>query len=111
MSQIIIFFKFKIVKLKTICIPSFSPIKFSGDCWPRGPTLPGSSTLQSPTELAMEVSTMDQMEVQASSEATAPLPIRQPAGSNVGQFKQQAYPRDLQKARASTYEPMTNSPT
>ncbi|XP_016124030.1 ribosomal protein S6 kinase beta-1-like [Sinocyclocheilus grahami] len=69
-----------------------SPVKFSGDCWPRGPTLPGSSTLQSPTELAMEVSTMDQMEVQASSEATAPLPIRQPAGSNVGQFKQQAYP-------------------
>lgn len=35
---------------------------------------------------------MDQMDVQASSEATAPLPIRQPAGSNVGQFKQQAYP-------------------
>uniref|UniRef100_A0A8C2AXI4 non-specific serine/threonine protein kinase n=1 Tax=Cyprinus carpio TaxID=7962 RepID=A0A8C2AXI4_CYPCA len=32
-----------------------SPVKFSGDCWPRGPTLPGSSTLQSPTELAMEV--------------------------------------------------------
>uniref|UniRef100_A0A8C1LVX8 non-specific serine/threonine protein kinase n=1 Tax=Cyprinus carpio TaxID=7962 RepID=A0A8C1LVX8_CYPCA len=69
-----------------------SPVKFSGDCWPRGPTLPGSSTLQSPTELAMDVSTMDQMEVQASSEATAPLPIRQPAGSNVGQFKQQTYP-------------------
>uniref|UniRef100_A0A8C1FCJ4 Ribosomal protein S6 kinase n=2 Tax=Cyprinus carpio TaxID=7962 RepID=A0A8C1FCJ4_CYPCA len=69
-----------------------SPVKFSGDCWPRGPTLPGSSTLQSPTELAMEVSTMDQMEVQASSEATAPLPIRQPAGSSVGQFKQQTYP-------------------
>ncbi|RXN04013.1 ribosomal S6 kinase beta-1-like protein [Labeo rohita] len=69
-----------------------SPIKFSGDCWPRGPTLPGSSILQSPTELAMEVSTMDQMEVQPSSEATAPLPIRQPAGSTVGQFKQQAYP-------------------
>uniref|UniRef100_A0A672R6K7 Ribosomal protein S6 kinase n=3 Tax=Cyprininae TaxID=2743694 RepID=A0A672R6K7_SINGR len=65
-----------------------SPVKFSGDCWPRGPTLPRSSTLQSPTE----VSTMDQMEVQASSEATAPLPIRQPAGSSVGQFKQQAYP-------------------
>uniref|UniRef100_A0A671NY89 Ribosomal protein S6 kinase n=1 Tax=Sinocyclocheilus anshuiensis TaxID=1608454 RepID=A0A671NY89_9TELE len=65
-----------------------SPVKFSGDCWPRGPTLPGSSTLQSPTE----VSTMDQMEVQASSEATAPLPIRQPAGSSVGQFKQQVYP-------------------
>uniref|UniRef100_A0A673M091 Ribosomal protein S6 kinase n=1 Tax=Sinocyclocheilus rhinocerous TaxID=307959 RepID=A0A673M091_9TELE len=65
-----------------------SPVKFSGDCWPRGPTLPGSSTLQSPTE----VSTMDLMEVQASSEATAPLPIRQPAGSSVGQFKQQAYP-------------------
>uniref|UniRef100_A0A673LSK0 Ribosomal protein S6 kinase n=1 Tax=Sinocyclocheilus rhinocerous TaxID=307959 RepID=A0A673LSK0_9TELE len=56
-----------------------SPVKFSGDCWPRGPTLPGSSTLQSPTE----VSTMDLMEVQASSEATAPLPIRQPAGSSM----------------------------
>lgn len=35
---------------------------------------------------------MDQMDVQASAEATAPLPIRQPTGSNVGQFKQQAYP-------------------
>lgn len=71
---------------------SLSPIKFSGDCWPRGPTLPGGTSLQSPTELAMEVSTTDQMDVTASAEATAPLPIRQPTGSSLGQFKQQAYP-------------------
>lgn len=71
---------------------SLSPVKFSGDCWPRGPTLPEGTSLQSPTELAMEVSTADQMDVTASAEATAPLPIRQPAGSNMGQFKQQAYP-------------------
>lgn len=71
---------------------SFSPLKFSGDCWPRGPTLPEGTSLQSPTELAMEVSNTDHMDVTASAEATAPLPIRQPAGSNMGQFKQQAYP-------------------
>uniref|UniRef100_A0AAR2JL26 Ribosomal protein S6 kinase n=1 Tax=Pygocentrus nattereri TaxID=42514 RepID=A0AAR2JL26_PYGNA len=69
-----------------------SPVKFAGDCWPRGPTMPGASSLQSPTELAMEVSTMDQMDIAASTEVTAPLPIRQPAGSTMGPFKQQAYP-------------------
>uniref|UniRef100_A0A8B9HIC6 Ribosomal protein S6 kinase n=1 Tax=Astyanax mexicanus TaxID=7994 RepID=A0A8B9HIC6_ASTMX len=69
-----------------------SPVKFAGDCWPRGPTMPGASSLQSPTELAMEVSTVDQMDIAASAEVTAPLPIRQPAGSMMGPFKQQAYP-------------------
>uniref|UniRef100_A0A8B9HEM7 non-specific serine/threonine protein kinase n=1 Tax=Astyanax mexicanus TaxID=7994 RepID=A0A8B9HEM7_ASTMX len=67
-------------------------VKFAGDCWPRGPTMPGASSLQSPTELAMEVSTVDQMDIAASAEVTAPLPIRQPAGSMMGPFKQQAYP-------------------
>ncbi|KAG9351841.1 hypothetical protein JZ751_023092 [Albula glossodonta] len=70
-----------------------SPVKFAGgDCWPRGPTLPGSQPLQSPTELAMDVSTVEQMDVTASTEASAPLPIRQPAGTGTGPFKKQAYP-------------------
>ncbi|XP_064831060.1 ribosomal protein S6 kinase beta-1-like isoform X1 [Oncorhynchus masou masou] len=72
-----------------------SPLKFSaGDVWPRGPLMPGGSSLclQSPQEQVMYVSTPEQMDVQASSEASAPLPIRQPTGSNLSQFKQQAYP-------------------
>uniref|UniRef100_A0A3B3Q8D6 Ribosomal protein S6 kinase n=1 Tax=Paramormyrops kingsleyae TaxID=1676925 RepID=A0A3B3Q8D6_9TELE len=70
-----------------------SPVKFAGaDCWPRGPPLPVAPSLQSPTELAMEVSTVEQMDVTASAEASAPLPIRQPAGTNPGPFKKQAYP-------------------
>lgn len=40
----------------------------------------------------MELSTPEQMDVTTSSEASAPLPIRQPAGANPGQVKQQAYP-------------------
>lgn len=67
-------------------------MKFPGDCWPRCPGMPGSSNLQSPSEHAMEVSTADQMEISASTEVTAPLPIRQPTGSAMGAFKQQAYP-------------------
>uniref|UniRef100_A0A674D2C0 Ribosomal protein S6 kinase n=1 Tax=Salmo trutta TaxID=8032 RepID=A0A674D2C0_SALTR len=72
-----------------------SPFKFSaGDVWPRGPLMPGGSALclQSPQEQVMEVSASEQMEVQTSSEASAPLPIRQPSGANLSQFKQQAYP-------------------
>uniref|UniRef100_A0A665TF35 Ribosomal protein S6 kinase n=1 Tax=Echeneis naucrates TaxID=173247 RepID=A0A665TF35_ECHNA len=56
-----------------------SPVKFSGgDCWPRSPLL----TMPTP----------EQMDVTSSSEASAPLPIRQPAGVNLAQMKQQAYP-------------------
>uniref|UniRef100_A0A672Y632 Ribosomal protein S6 kinase n=1 Tax=Sphaeramia orbicularis TaxID=375764 RepID=A0A672Y632_9TELE len=72
-----------------------SPVKFSGgDCWPRSPLLTGGgpSVLQSPQDQAMEVSTPEQMDVTTSSEASAPLPIRQPAGINLAQMKQQAYP-------------------
>nr|XP_061797037.1 ribosomal protein S6 kinase beta-1 isoform X1 [Nerophis lumbriciformis] len=72
-----------------------SPVKFSGgDCWPRSALLPsgGPSVLQSPQEQAMEVSTPEQMDVTTNSEASAPLPIRQPAGVNLAQMKQQAYP-------------------
>uniref|UniRef100_A0AAQ6ABY5 Ribosomal protein S6 kinase n=1 Tax=Amphiprion ocellaris TaxID=80972 RepID=A0AAQ6ABY5_AMPOC len=73
-----------------------SPVKFSaGDCWARSPLLPGggpSSVLQSPQDQAMELSTPEQMDITSSSEASAPLPIRQPAGVNLAQMKQQAYP-------------------
>ena len=73
--------------------PLLSPIKFSsGDGWPRGPLHPGAAALQSPQEQAMEVSTPEQMDVVATAEASAPLPIRQPAGANQAQFKQQTFP-------------------
>uniref|UniRef100_A0A7N8Y5M8 Ribosomal protein S6 kinase n=1 Tax=Mastacembelus armatus TaxID=205130 RepID=A0A7N8Y5M8_9TELE len=70
-----------------------SPVKFSGmDCWSRSPLSRGPSVLQSPQDQAMELSTPEQMDVTTSSEASAPLPIRQPAGVNLAQMKQQAYP-------------------
>lgn len=81
--------------LSDICpFPSspFSPVKFSGgDCWARSPLL-GPSVVQSPQDQAMELSTPEQMDVSTNSEASAPLPIRQPTGANMGQMKQQAYP-------------------
>lgn len=40
----------------------------------------------------MELSHPEQMDVTASCEASAPLPIRQPAGANAAQAKQQAFP-------------------
>ncbi|KAG9348636.1 hypothetical protein JZ751_002376 [Albula glossodonta] len=70
-----------------------SPGKFvGGDCWPRGPTLSTPPALQSPMEQPMEVTPAELMDVSASTEATAPLPIRQPAGTSTGPFKTQAYP-------------------
>ncbi|KAM6946425.1 ribosomal protein S6 kinase beta-1 [Aplochiton taeniatus] len=77
-----------------------SPVKFTGgECWARSPLLQcgggavGAPSLQSPQqEQAMELSTPEQMNVSANSEASAPLPIRQPAGASQPQFKQQAYP-------------------
>ncbi|XP_035535575.1 ribosomal protein S6 kinase beta-1 [Morone saxatilis] len=71
-----------------------SPVKFSGgECWARSPLLHsgGPSVLQSPQDQAMELSTPEQMDVTTSSEASAPLPIRQPSG-NLAQMKHQAYP-------------------
>uniref|UniRef100_A0A8C6SM55 Ribosomal protein S6 kinase n=1 Tax=Neogobius melanostomus TaxID=47308 RepID=A0A8C6SM55_9GOBI len=69
-----------------------SPVKFSGpECWTRSPLLTGVgfAAPQPPQDPAMEVSA-EQMDVCSSSEASAPLPIRQPAGLN--QTKQQTYP-------------------
>ncbi|XP_041922937.1 ribosomal protein S6 kinase beta-1 isoform X2 [Alosa sapidissima] len=68
-----------------------SPVRFAGDCWHAGPPLPVGASL-APREQAMEESSLEQMDVTASSEASAPLPIRPPAGAPMGQFKQQAYP-------------------
>lgn len=78
-----------------------SPVKFvGGDCWPRGPTLTGS-TSRLPTgcsgEQPMEVSTVEHMDTcggggGSTSEASAPLPIRHPSGINAGPYKKQAYP-------------------
>lgn len=79
-----------------------SPVKFSGaECWARSPLLTGRSpsVMQSPQDQAMELSTPEQMDVTSNSEASAPnseasapLPIRQPTGVHLGQMKQQAYP-------------------
>ncbi|XP_064159870.1 ribosomal protein S6 kinase beta-1-like isoform X2 [Anguilla rostrata] len=67
-----------------------SPGKFArADCWPRGPTLARAPPLQPPAEQAMEVTPAEMTDVTASSEVTAPLPIRQPGA---GPFKTQAYP-------------------
>lgn len=70
-----------------------SPVKFSaGDGWAaRGPLVPG--ILRAPQEQAMELSAPEQMDVSgSSSEASAPLPIRQPTGVSLAQMKQPAYP-------------------
>uniref|UniRef100_A0A7N6BKC0 Ribosomal protein S6 kinase n=1 Tax=Anabas testudineus TaxID=64144 RepID=A0A7N6BKC0_ANATE len=67
-----------------------SPRRIMGS--PRTPLSRGPSVLQSPQDQAMELSTPEQMDVTTSSEASAPLPIRQPAGVNLAQMKQQAYP-------------------
>lgn len=40
----------------------------------------------------MELATPEQMDVSSSSEASAPLPIRQPSGVSLAQMKQPAYP-------------------
>uniref|UniRef100_A0A3P8NI49 Ribosomal protein S6 kinase n=1 Tax=Astatotilapia calliptera TaxID=8154 RepID=A0A3P8NI49_ASTCA len=72
-----------------------SPVKFSGGhCWHRSPLVPsgGPGVLQPPQDQAMELSTPEQMDITTSAEASAPLPIRQPAGINLAQMKQQAYP-------------------
>lgn len=72
-----------------------SPLKFvGGDCWPRGPMLTGSPSLQ-----PMEVSTVEQMDTNSSgnSEASAPLPIRHPSGINAGPYKKQAYPMNSKR--------------
>ncbi|KAM6969804.1 LOW QUALITY PROTEIN: ribosomal protein S6 kinase beta-1 [Aplochiton taeniatus] len=73
-----------------------SPLKFAGgDCWPRGPVL-GAQLAMAPGgsgEQPMEVSAMEHMDVSESSEASAPLPIRQPSGtSSTGPFKKHTYP-------------------
>lgn len=69
-----------------------SPVKFSGpECWTRSPLLAGvgSAVAPPPQDQAMEVSS-EQMDVSSSSEASAPLPIRQPAGLPL--TKQQTFP-------------------
>uniref|UniRef100_A0A667YQ83 Ribosomal protein S6 kinase n=1 Tax=Myripristis murdjan TaxID=586833 RepID=A0A667YQ83_9TELE len=80
-----------------------SPVKFAGgDCWPRGPTLSGDPSLLSPgssVEQPMEVSSVEHMDMSSSSsEASAPLPIRQPSGIiGTGPFKKQAYPMNSKR--------------
>uniref|UniRef100_A0A3B4ALZ8 Ribosomal protein S6 kinase n=1 Tax=Periophthalmus magnuspinnatus TaxID=409849 RepID=A0A3B4ALZ8_9GOBI len=71
-----------------------SPVKFArGDCWPRGPALTDSPCVLSPgvSEQPMEVSSTD-FNISGTTEASAPLPIRQPSGISTGQYKKQAYP-------------------
>ncbi|XP_075445765.1 ribosomal protein S6 kinase beta-1 isoform X4 [Ascaphus truei] len=66
-----------------------SPVKFSpGDFWGRG-TAAATLNTQTPAEYSVKASGVEQMDVTASGEASAPLPIRQ---SNSGPYKKQAYP-------------------
>uniref|UniRef100_A0A7N8XUC3 Ribosomal protein S6 kinase n=1 Tax=Mastacembelus armatus TaxID=205130 RepID=A0A7N8XUC3_9TELE len=80
-----------------------SPVKFAGgDCWPRGITLTDSPSLLSTGssgEQPMDVSTVEQMDTGSSStsEASAPLPIRHPSGTNAGPYKKQAYPMNSKR--------------
>lgn len=68
-----------------------SPVKFSGpECWTRSPLL-GPTAPPPPQDAPMEV-TSEQMDMSSSTEASAPLPIRPPAGLNLAQMKQQTYP-------------------
>ncbi|KAJ3590088.1 hypothetical protein NHX12_008042 [Muraenolepis orangiensis] len=76
-----------------------SPVKFSGaDCWSRSSLLTGAgggsgpSALRGPQEQSMELSAPEHMDVTTGSEASAPLPIRQPSGGSMAQAKQPAYP-------------------
>ncbi|XP_054883937.1 ribosomal protein S6 kinase beta-1 [Poeciliopsis prolifica] len=71
-----------------------SPRALLSPGWARSPHIPGvgPSVLPSPLEQPMDLSTPEQMDITSSSEASAPLPIRQPAGVNLAQMKQQAYP-------------------
>lgn len=68
--------------------PFYSPVKFSpGDFWGRGTTA-GATNAQATADFRMETS-VEQMDVTVSGEASAPLPIRQ---SNAGPYKKQTYP-------------------
>lgn len=86
-----------------LCV--YSPVKFvAGDCWPRGPALAGCPSLLAPggsSEQPMEVSTAELMDTSgsggSSSEASAPLPIRHPAGLSSGPYKKQAYPMNSKR--------------
>ncbi|KAK7925434.1 hypothetical protein WMY93_007744 [Mugilogobius chulae] len=75
-----------------------SPVKFAGgDYWPRGPAINESSCLLAhgiSVEQPMEVSSVEQTDISCSgtTEASAPLPIRQPSGISTGQYKKQVYP-------------------
>ncbi|XP_031603963.1 ribosomal protein S6 kinase beta-1 isoform X1 [Oreochromis aureus] len=80
-----------------------SPLKFAGgDNWHRGPLMTGSPSLLSPSssmDQPMEVSAVEQMDTSGSgfTEASAPLPIRQPSGISVGPYKKQAYPMNSKR--------------
>ncbi|XP_020785874.1 ribosomal protein S6 kinase beta-1 isoform X1 [Boleophthalmus pectinirostris] len=79
-----------------------SPVKFArGDCWPRGPALNDSPCVLSPgvSEQPMDVSSVEYTDFSSSgsTEASAPLPIRQPSGLSTGQYKKQAYPLNTKR--------------
>uniref|UniRef100_A0A669EGK6 Ribosomal protein S6 kinase n=1 Tax=Oreochromis niloticus TaxID=8128 RepID=A0A669EGK6_ORENI len=80
-----------------------SPLKFAGgDNWHRGTLMTGSPSLLSPSssmDQPMEVSAVEQMDTSGSgfTEASAPLPIRQPSGISVGPYKKQAYPMNSKR--------------
>uniref|UniRef100_A0A672G5P4 Ribosomal protein S6 kinase n=1 Tax=Salarias fasciatus TaxID=181472 RepID=A0A672G5P4_SALFA len=80
-----------------------SPVKFAGgDVWPRGPSLTGCPSMLSPggsLEQPMDVSGVEHMDTSGgcTSEASAPLPIRQPPGIGAGPYKKQAYPMNSKR--------------
>lgn len=83
----------------------YSPVKFvGGDCWPRGPTLTAcpSYLARSSVEQPMDVTPGESMDTGSSSgsttsEASAPLPIRHPAGISSGPYKKHTYPMNSKR--------------
>ncbi|KAK1138252.1 ribosomal protein S6 kinase beta-1 [Acipenser oxyrinchus oxyrinchus] len=69
-----------------------SPVKFARGLLGKGSCSRRMSNRTVPTEYPMEVAGLEQMDVTSGGEASAPLPIRQPAGTNSLPFKTQAYP-------------------
>ncbi|XP_065114633.1 ribosomal protein S6 kinase beta-1 isoform X1 [Paramisgurnus dabryanus] len=69
-----------------------SPVKVTGDDgWSQGPPFPEVPTTTLPsshplTDSRMEVSSVEQMDINSGTEVSAPLPIKRPLGSTMGPF-------------------------
>nr|XP_055064353.1 ribosomal protein S6 kinase beta-1 [Misgurnus anguillicaudatus] len=64
-----------------------SPVKVKGDDgWSQGPPFPEEPSSHPLTDTRMEVSSVEQMDINSGIEVSAPLPIKRPLGSTMGPF-------------------------